>query len=337
MTDTLLQYPSFARLYRAFPYEECAQSFTDFIRGDRNAKLLRFLYQDDFIESGMELWDDALGAENPYYIFPNEADLLDRVAGEIAQIVQTGLPYLELGVGSNAAVEKKTKPLIRAIKPQKVVVNDLSYTSVTTAKKMLLRQFPGLDVKACEADFLDPRSAVYSHYPANIVMTGSIVSNLASYNGHIPVNEAADFLRTISRLMGEEGSLIITQDTNNDESSLKAAYNTPQLQRFREAALWRIKAYLNIPSFDPEALRHEMVWEPESRLLADTFVNMKDQFVHLGRDVIHIPKGRRLYLANCYKYPVNDFVHISHLAGLRTIKTWMDAEGRVALHVLKTA
>lgn len=242
---------------------------------------------------------------------------------------------IELGIGSRNAVEQKTLPLLHAFKPMRFVANDLSVQSVTVAKSLIEKALPGLAVEACAADFLDHASPVFNYSKANILLTGSTVSNIRAYDGQLPVNEVVSFLRSMRALATPTGSVIVTQDTNQDEVSLKAAYASPALVKFRLDALYRLKALLGLDSFDPSLLVYEPVWEPGCHLLTNTFVNTKDQVVRVGGKVTLFPKGRRIYVSNCYKYPMQDFLHMSQLAGLEPVKTWLDAEGRVALHVLK--
>lgn len=319
------------------------QVFIDFLNGDRSARLYNFCYQDAFSSigipagAGMQSWDKVLDGKNDYYVFPNEARLIGNVAADIAKATPYASTLIELGIGSRSAVEQKTLPLVHALKPQKFVANDLSLQSVTAAKAQIARDVPGLAVDTCVANFLEDQSAIFDHQNANVLMTGSTISNVLAYNGHIPVNEVVAFLKNIAKIMGPKGSLIITQDTNQDEASLKAAYRSPALVKFRQDALYRLKALLGLESFDPSTFRYEPVWEPRCHLLTNTFVNTKDQTVHVGGQTVHIPKGKRVYASNCYKYPRESFLHMARIAGLKPVKTWMDAENRVALHVLRNA
>jgi L-histidine N-alpha-methyltransferase len=318
--------------------ETLERTFADFLNGDRSG---RIFYQGDLHtdqlpnKTSVESFDDALSRRSHYYIFPNEVRLIRDAAAEIAATAGYRPLVVELGTGSQRAVEHKTLPLVAAMKPQRYVANDLCEQSVRTAQGFVQHAFPFVEAEACRADFLDEGSPLFACRDANVLMLGSTISNLPSWDGHLPANELVSCLRTVGRLLGEKGNLIITQDANQDEASLLDCYRTPIIVRYLKDMLHRFKHCLALDTFDPTVMQFEPLWDAKNHLLSATFVNVKDQTVKVGNDNIFIPEGRRLYIANCYKYPVESFLHLSGIAGLSPVRTWMDADNRVALHVLR--
>lgn len=315
------------------------QEFIAFLKGSRSAKLYSFLYRDEIMEiplanhSGMDGWDKALKQDNKYYIYRNEVELIVRSAEALAN-----LPYcpvlIELGIGSQKAVISKSLPILHALEPQHFVINDISSDAVASAAEAIKNELPGLSVKLIAADFLDPQSELYEISDANVVISGSTISNITAYNGQLPVNEVVAYLKTLSKLIGSKGTLIITQDTNQDETSLKAAYSEPDLVKFRLDMLYRLNEFLGVTGFDLSALKYEPVWEPSCHLLANTFINTADQHIKIGRETIAIPAGQRLYVSNCYKYPSVDFLHMAKMAGLSPVWSHPDRQGRIVFHAL---
>jgi L-histidine Nalpha-methyltransferase len=322
------------------PDHDLEQIFIDFLNGDRSAKIYNFAYSGTLGDArrshsaGVDSWDKLLDRNSSYYIFPNEARLMEVHADSIVAAMPYNPNLIELGTGSGKSIEQKTLPFLRALKPQRYIANDLSLKSIMTAEKIVRRNLPHVDVETHQADFLDENSAIFSYPPANVLMTGSTISNITSYDGYLPVNEVITYLRKLGKILGRNGHLVITQDTNQDEDSLKKAYTSPAFVQFRKDTLHRLKERLNLTSFDPSTFHYEPVWEPRCNLLTTTFVNTKDQTIQVGDKKIYIPEGRRVYASNCYKYPLRSFQHMARIAGLKPVKTWMDAENRVALHVL---
>ncbi len=316
------------------------QVFIDFLQGDRSTKIYNLAYYieakgENLPSSANEGWDEFLDKKTGYYIYQNETDLISRTAADIAAEIAYNPTLVELGVGSKKSVLHKTLPFLYALKPQSYVANDLSLQSVSDAESIVHHGIPHLKVKKCQADFLDENSAVRDYCGANVLMTGSTISNITAYDGHVPVNEVVAYLRKVGRILGDTGHMIITQDTNRDKKSVMESYSSPAYLKFRLEALYRMKIFLGLDTFDPSLLAYKPVWEKECHLLTTTFVNTKDQHIRIGGKTILVPKGRRLYSSNSYKYPINDFIHMCRLAGLAPVKTYLDAQGRVALHVLK--
>lgn len=326
--------------------QEQEKVFFDFLNGDRSTRIYNFVYQDDMSDSasapkaGVESWDGALAQRdenNKYYVYPNEIELIDRIAPEIAQAVSYRPLLVELGVGSQKPVVNKTIPLVHALKPQQFVINDLSRKALDGAQALITAQCPWLDVEACQADFLAAQSDVHKYTDANVMLLGNTIANITSYDGHTPVNGVVAYLRTVGQLLGKTGSLIVTQDTCHDEAAVRESWGTPALVQFFTDVFYRMQAYEGMETLDISLLRFDGVWDEQARLYTATFVNTEEQHVRLNGREIKIPAGQRLYVLNTYKYSVSAFHHMARIAGLEPVRTWKDAQGRVALHVLRRA
>jgi uncharacterized SAM-dependent methyltransferase len=322
-------------------HEGLLDAFISFLSGSPNADFYPFTYCLDELmpatESCMGQWDGVLGAVDKtckYYIFPNEVDLISRAAPEIATYIPNNKILIELGIGSRKSVIGKTLPLLRAIHPRRFIINDLSESSLLDAETIVKDRFPYMDVVTCQADYLDPETPLQAHAGANVLFTGSTISNILHYDGHIPVNEVVKYLKRMGALIGDTGRLIITQDTNQDEESLKAAYRTPSLVKYTMELLYLMQEHPAVQGFDPSALAYEPVWKPESHLLAETFISTRAQDIKVGATKIRVPAGGRMHVSNSYRYPARDFFHMAYIAGLEPVRTWMDKDSRVALHVL---
>lgn len=320
--------------------------FFDFLNGDRSTRIYNFVYQDDVNEAdtaakaGVESWDSALAQgdeNNKYYVYPNEVELISRIAAEVAQAVSYRPLLVELGIGSPKPVVNKTIPLIQALKPQRFVANDLSRKAVNGAQTLIGAAFPWLDVKTCQADFLAAESDIYKYTDANVMLLGNTIANIMAYDGHTPVNGVVAYLRSVARLLGEKGSLIVTQDTCHDEQTVRESWGTPALVQFCKDVFYRMRAFEGMDTLDVSLLRFEGVWDERARLYTGAFVNEAEQTLRLNGREVRLEAGQRLYVLNSYKYTVSAFHHMARIAGLEPVRTWKDAQGRVALHVLRRA
>jgi uncharacterized SAM-dependent methyltransferase len=225
-------------------------------------------------------------------------------------------------------------PMIAALNPQRFIANDISQSAVDTAEFMVDQRFPGLEFEGAVSDYYDIKAPLYRHTNATVMFAGSSISNITSEDASIPVAEVVHFLKAIGKLVGPKGSLIITQDTNQDEESLLAAYQTPGFAAFRLGTLHRIQKALNIEGLDPTAFKAQSFWLPERYLIANTLICTKTQNVRLGNEVISIPEGQKLYISNSHRYPADYFLGMCRQAGLVSTGMFFDQDHRLATHVL---
>lgn len=311
-----------------------------FFQGFNTADIYEFMYDEDDIKkvaaSGMKVWDSALGGKNPYYLYDNEVTLIADHAREIARFIPENSLVIELGQGSEKAVRQKTIPLLESIQPKQYICADWSLPSVAAATELIKGRFPGMEAQGHGGDFLDLQSPIYQHNNATVMLFGSTIGNSYSADPIIAFNDTVEFLKKIKKLTGREGKFIVVQDTNQDEKSLLAAYNTKELHLFRASALWRLKSDLGIDGLDLDALKDNVIWNSNSHLVSSSFVNTKDQNFSIAGQDVFVPEGQRMTMANSYKYPIEKFLHMSKVAGFACEQSWQDPQGRMVLHVLKS-
>jgi uncharacterized SAM-dependent methyltransferase len=328
------------KAYQTEKLDQLRAVVSDFLRGDPSTKIYRYQYEDvlqnvDLDDAiGVENWEKVLDANSAYYLFKNDIDIINRHAGDIAACANYSATVIELAIGGAKAIACKTLPMIAALKPQRFIANDISQSAIDMAEHMVGQRFPGLQFEGAVSDYYDLSAPLYRHTNATVIFAGSSISNITSEDGGIPVTEVVHFLKTIAKLVGPKGSLIITQDTNQDEDSLLAAYHTPGFAAFRLGTLHRIQKALNINGLDPTAFRAQSFWHPERYLVANTLVCTRAQTVRLGDEIIHIPEGQKLYISNSHRYPADCFLEMCKQAGLTSTGIFFDQDQRLATHVL---
>lgn len=314
-------------------YISACNAFLSFLNGDRNMPLYNYMFDDRL--NSMAAWDHAITNDTSYYPYSSEISLFDKVAEDVADVIGSTDTVIELGVGSKHAIEGKTLPFLRAINPKQAIMNDFSYDGATTAKSLIESAMPNIKVSASTANFSNDNVGCGINNPT-VMLLGCTINNVSFYNGKTPFKAVAQSLKNISASMGRDSHLIITQDTNQDTETIKDAYRGQGFVDFRRGFLENIKKAFDAKEFDIGALLHNPIWEPENHLLTDGFINTKDQIFKVLDKEVFLPKNRTLGLVNSYRYPVDDFKHMARIAGLKTVKTWMCKNNRVALHVLRT-
>jgi L-histidine N-alpha-methyltransferase len=153
-----------------------------------------------------------------YYPTRTERAILARTAAEIVEL--TGACELvELGAG----YATKTRVLLDAMREAGTLVRyipvDVSETTVEACARELLREYPGLEVHGIVGDF--ERHLVHLPPPRGprlVVFLGGTIGNL------LP-GARRRFLRSLTRVLGPDGHLLLGTDLVKDPRILEAAYD----------------------------------------------------------------------------------------------------------------
>ncbi len=153
-----------------------------------------------------------------YYPTRTERAVLARTAAEIVEL--TGACELvELGAG----YATKTRVLLDAMREAGTLVRyipvDVSETTVDACAHDLLREYPGLEVQGIVGDF--ERHLVHLPSPCGprlVVFLGGTIGNLMP-------GARRRFLRSLTRVLGPDGHLVLGTDLVKDPRILEAAYD----------------------------------------------------------------------------------------------------------------
>jgi dimethylhistidine N-methyltransferase len=151
-----------------------------------------------------------------YYPTRAETEILERRAGDFAQLIGPGRAVIEFGSGSSL----KTPLLLRAITPAAYVPLDISGDFLRAAAADLAGKFPGLPVHPVEADFTRrvELPAAVAELPMLGFFPGSTIGNMVAPT-------AVDLLRSMRETLGEGSQLLIGMDLIKDPAVLIAAYD----------------------------------------------------------------------------------------------------------------
>mgnify|MGYP003343769853 CR=1 FL=1 len=138
--------------------------------------------------------------------------------------------------------------------------------------------------------------------------------------------------RSLRRLLGADGQLLIGLDQPRALQSMEAAYN--DLAGVSAAFALNLLARLNRDldgDFDPEAFTYRAWWEAEHSRIAMALISQREQVIRLaGRDW-RFAAGEPLITEYSVKYCPAAFTALAGQAGWRPAERWCDASGQVAL------
>ena len=274
---------------------------------------------------GSELFEEITRLPE-YYPTRAERAILDRVAGEIADVTGAGI-LVELGSGSS----EKTRLLIDALRAAGTlgtyVPVDVSDSALEQAGQALVAEYPGLAVHALVADFQAGLELPHAEGPRLMAFLGGTVGNL------LPA-ERAEFLALVHAALQPGDALLLGTDLVKDEATLVAAYDDSAevTAAFNKNVLLVLNRELGA-DLDPDDFDHVARWDREQewmemRLRAARALTAKIPALDLKVD---FAAGEEIRTEVSAKFREGRVRAELAAAGLELRHWWTDPEGRFAL------
>lgn len=282
----------------------------------------KYLYD----ERGSELFLDICELEE-YYPTRAEKEILQTYGREIAQLIGPNAAIIEPGSGSG----EKVRYLLTALKrPRAYVPIEISREILMLMTEELYREYPGLKVLPLNADFLAVEKLPSL---AGEMIEKRVVFFPGSTIGNFNPNEAIEFLKKYSTLVGANAAFVIGVDMKkdpmmlvrayDDERGVTAAFNLNLLERMNREAR---------ASFRPERFAHRAIYNKEKGRVEMHLVSLIPQLVQVGDEAIFFSEGESIHTENSYKYSPEEFIELGRSAGLSIRKHWQDSEHRFCLY-----
>ena len=271
----------------------------------------------------------AICRSREYYPTRCELALTRAHLGEIARFAGAGCELVEYGSGES----RKTRMLIRALRPAVYVPVDISEAALRGAATRLAREFPWLDVFAVRGDFSRPLKI-----PAFKGRTRRVVYFPGSTIGNLTPQEAHAFLRMTRGQVGPRGAMLVGVDLKKDANVLHAAYNDARgvTAAFNLNLLARINRELGA-DFDLRRFRHYAFYNAALGRIEMHLVSLARQNVNVGPYRFGFDLGESIHTENSCKYSVEEFQALAADAGFKGAKVWLDRQGLFSLHGLVAA
>jgi len=272
----------------------------------------RFLYD----ARGSELFERITQLDE-YYPTRTEIGLLERHAGDIAELAGEDVAIVEFGSGSS----RKTEILITALRdPAAYVAIDISPAALEDAAARLRRRFPALSVMPVTGDFNGPL-----RFPESIGKKRRLGFFPGSTIGNFEHGDAVAFLQHAGNLLGEDAALLLGVDLKKDQSILIPAYDDSEgiTAAFNLNLLERINRELD-GSFNTAKFAHEAIYNEDAGRVEIYLTSREDQEVRvLGRS-FHFVRGERIHTENSHKYTTADVAEMARRSGWTLAHAWVD-------------
>ena len=285
-------------------------------------------------EKGSQLFEQI--CELPeYYLTRCERNILERYATEIAARFDSPTTLVELGSGSAS----KTRLIIEAFLERhgRLVFApiDISRTMLESSAKLLLDDYPGLEVHAFAGRYESGLEHLASRHA-----TRRLTLWLGSSVGNLDRQQAAAFLTRIRSGMGDGDRLLIGIDLRKDRRTLERAYDDTAgvTARFDLNLLARANRELGC-DFDLSHFAHRATWREDSGRVESHLVSRRKHTVRVAAlDLeVEFESGETIHTENSYKYSQLEIDGLAQGAGMRRESCWMDDDGLYTLNLFAPA
>ena len=266
---------------------------------------------------------DQITELDEYY--PTRTELAIMHAHASAMTVRCGANCLLVELGAGSLV--KVRLLLDELEsPAGFVPVDVSGEHLRAATKELTADYPNVSVYPVVADFC--RSFEIPPIDADrrvVYFPGSTI-------GNFDPPDATKLLRSVARMVGPGGGLLLGVDLRKDPAVLERAYNDAAgvTARFNLNLLVRINRELGA-DFDPASFRHRAFYNRQLRRIEMHLVSNVDQCVNLAGRTFHFRADETIHTENSYKHDTTELARRARDWGFRVDQTWTDQAGYFAV------
>jgi L-histidine Nalpha-methyltransferase len=277
----------------------------------------KFLYD----KTGSELFDQICCLDE-YYPTRTEMQILRTHVAEICALFGSDCRLIELGSGSSA----KTRILLDHLPDLTAYVPvDIAADHLLQSAGRLNQIYPEIYITPVCADFTSTLTLPEPPYATQ----RTVAFFLGSTIGNLEPAEAEEFLRTIARLCGDSGGLLIGVDLKKDRHTLERAYNDAlgTTAAFNLNLLTRINRSFNA-GIRCDQFRHHAFYNEELGRIEMHLVSLVDQIAQLNGTPIVFRQGEHIVTEYSYKYAASEFANLAARAGW-SVKRFWDDRGRL--------
>ena len=251
-----------------------------------------------------------------YYPTRTEAAILADAGPAMAQALQGCEVLIELGAGNC----EKVRALCRSLRPRQFVGVDIAGDFLRQAVRRLADEFPGLDVRAVQADITGPLQL-----PPDLPRNGRLLFYPGSSIGNFDPTDALAMLRRMHGLLGPDGGLLIGIDLPKPCHWLEPAYDDAEgvTARFNLNVLSHVNSLLG-SDFDEDDWAHHAFFNTAHSRIEMHLRARRPLTVAWPQGGRRFSAGETIHTENSYKYPLPYFQALLAEAGFSACQAWTD-------------
>jgi dimethylhistidine N-methyltransferase len=256
-----------------------------------------------------------------YYVTRTEASLMEKILPEVTDMVGANATIIEFGSGEGKKIRRLLESLVS---PLAYVPIDISAEILNRSAVELKAQFNKVAIYPVVADYMGeitlPRQILAMNNRKIVYFPGSTISNFTT-------REALEFFRKVSDFLNPGDGFIVGADLVKSPTRLHHAYNDSDgvTKAFNLNILHRINREFGA-NFDAEKFEHYAFFNPVQKRIEMHLVSLCEQWVNIGKEVIHFSHGESIHTENSHKFTLDDIEHLGAACGFKNARIWTDAE-----------
>lgn len=278
-------------------------------------------------EKGSALFDEICELEE-YYPTRTELNIMKENIDEITWKLGKNILLVELGSGSSIKTRLMLEHLIN---PAAYIPVDISSEHLLKTADKLRIDFPWLDIYPIAADYNK-----YFRLPEiNKEFSRIIIYFPGSTLGNFNQVQAKYFLERISKIIGNNGAMLIGVDLKKDKKILEAAYNDSKgiTAEFNLNILERLNRDIDT-NFDVNKFEHYAYYNEHSGRIEMYLKSLELQKVKIDGITITLDKGEDILTELSYKYTLKEFEKL--VSGYFEVKkVWVDDNNLFSVQLLE--
>ncbi|QXX76474.1 L-histidine N(alpha)-methyltransferase [Methylovirgula sp. HY1] len=267
-----------------------------------------------------------------YYPTRTESRILEKHAGDIAQLIGPGARLVEFGSGAGVKIRLLLSALAR---PAAYVPVDISRLHLLAAASSLAKDFPRLVIAPICADYTKPFDLPA---PTGAAPGATIGFFPGSTIGNFTPDEARLFLVNARQLLGRSSLMLVGVDLRKDEAVLVRAYDDAAgvTAAFNLNLLRRINRELG-GTFQLDEFTHRARWNDVLGRMEMHLVSRRAQTVEVDGRRFSFAAGEAIHTENSHKYSISQFQALAGEAGYAPRAVWTDEAELFSVHLLEDA
>jgi len=263
-----------------------------------------------------------------YYPTRTETGILEQYGAEMAEMIGTSCMLIELGSGSAT----KTPLILQHLQNDAVYVPvEICEPHLLTSTQRLQTMFPTLQMQPLCADYHQLGAHAIKHHGGQrlvVFFPGSTIGNCTP-------DEAVELLKSLAKIVGPTGALLIGVDAKKSTATLNAAYNDDagHTAAFNRNLLTRMQREL-CAELDAEQFSHHAFYNETHGRIEMHLVSQCEQTIRLDQESFTFDAGETIHTESSYKYSAEEFKDLARTAGWHLKSTWHDEHALFNVHYL---
>jgi dimethylhistidine N-methyltransferase len=273
-------------------------------------------------KKGDELFQEIMRSPE-YYPTKCEMEIFTEQKDRMANVILTSGEVVNyVGFGPGDAV--KSTHLLRELNDRKGLEYffpiDISENIISYLQKVIPERIPGLKVHGLRGEYLNM-------LPETLPVSKNkrLISFLGGNIGNFKFEEMPDFLKKLNAGLVPGEMVLIGFDLKKNPYQILAAYNDKAgvTARFNLNLLTRINRELGA-DFDVTTFQHYNSYDPDTGACKSFLFSLKEQDVHLKKNVFHFNKNETIYMEISQKYSPGQIDTIAQECGFKPLKHFFD-------------